>query len=203
MIAVLTGDIVNSEQYPSSIWMPLLKKVLKKYGEQPEIWDIYRGDEFQLKTAPLLALEAAIQLKAVIKTVKNLDVRLAIGIGEETYSGGRITEANGSAYKRSGRMFETLKDEKRTLALASGNESLDQILNLMIKLSLDFMDDWSPVSADTVVWSLQHPDSSQKAIARHFKIQQSAVSQRQKRARIQLILELLEFYQQTIKQIVT
>ncbi len=201
MIAVITGDIVNSEQYPSSIWMPLLKKVLKKYGKHPEIWDIYRGDEFQVKTSPLAALEATIKIKAVIKTVKNLDVRLAIGIGDETYSGGRITEANGSAYKRSGRMFETLKEEKRTLALASGNDSQDQTLNFMIKLALDFMDDWSTVSANTVAWILQHPESSQEAMARHFNIQQSAVSQRQKRARMHLLQELLTFYQQTIKQI--
>jgi hypothetical protein len=201
MIAVITGDIVNSEQYPSLIWMPLLKKVLMKYGEQPEIWDIYRGDEFQVKTSPLEALEAAIEVKAVIKSIKNLDVRLAIGIGDETYSGGRITEANGSAYKRSGRMFETLKEEKRTLALASGNDTLDQMLNLMIKIALDFMDDWSTVSANTVAYFLQYPESSQEAVARHFKIQQSAVSQRQKRARIHLLKELLAFYQQTIKQI--
>jgi hypothetical protein len=201
MIAVITGDIVNSEQYPSSIWMPILKKVLNKYGVQPEIWDIYRGDEFQLKTSPLIALAAAIQIKAVIKSVKNLDVRIAIGIGDETYSGGRITEANGSAYKRSGRMFETLKEEKRTLALASGNDTQDHILNLMIKLALDFMDDWSTVSANTVAYTLEHPESSQEAMARHFKIKQSAVSQRQKRSRIQLLQELLEYYQLTIKQI--
>ena len=201
MIAVITGDIVNSEQYPSSTWMPLLKKVLKEYGEQPEIWDIYRGDEFQVKTTPIAALEAAIKVKAVIKSVKNLDVRIAIGIGDETYSGGRITEANGSAYKRSGRMFETLKEEKRNLALASGNDSHDQILNLMIKLALNFMDDWSTVSANTVAFTLQYPESSQEAMAGHFKVQQSAVSQRQKRARMHLLQELLEFYQQTIKQI--
>ncbi len=200
MIAVLTGDVVNSEQYPSTVWMPLLKKVLKNYGEQPEIWDIYRGDEFQVKMSPLVALAVAIEIKAMIKSIKKLDVRIAIGLGDETYSGGRITEANGTAYKRSGRMFETLKEEKRTLALASGDESGDLILNLMMKLALDFMDDWSPVSAKTVAWSLQHPESSQQTMAKHFNIQQSAVSQRQKRARWHLLQELLEFYKQTIKQ---
>ena len=56
MIAIITGDIVNSEQYPTSIWMPLLKKVLQKNGKQPEFWDIYRGDEFQLKSTPDKAL---------------------------------------------------------------------------------------------------------------------------------------------------
>ncbi len=201
MIAVITGDVVNSEQYPSSTWIPLLKEVLKKYGEQPAIWDIYRGDEFQVKIAPSEALKAAILLKAAIKSIKHLDVRIAIGIGDESYAGDRITEANGSAYKRSGRTFEALKEEKSTLALASGNDTQDYILNLMIKMALDFMDDWSTVSANTVAWTLQNPESSQQEMADHFMIQQSAVSQRQKRARVDLIQELLNFYQHTIKQI--
>ncbi len=202
MIAIITGDIVNSEQYPTSIWMPLLKKVLQKNGKQPEFWDIYRGDEFQLKSTPDKALQLAIEIKAVIKSIKNLDVRLAIGLGDESYAGGRITEANGSAYKRSGRMFETLKEEKRTLALACGNQHYDQTLNLMIKLALNFMDDWSTVSAHTVSYTLQHPEISQEKMAVQFKVQQSAISQRQTRARTHLVLELIEYYQQTIKQIV-
>ncbi len=198
MIAIITGDIINSENYSSSVWMPLLKNIFKKHGEQPKDWDIYRGDEFQLKSAPEKALEAAIHLKAVLKTVKNLDVRLGIGLGEETYSGQRITESNGSAYQRSGRTFETLKEQKIRLALATGNPDQDQVLNLLIRLGLHFMDDWSTVSAEAVAWALEHPEHSQKEVAQHFKIQQSAVSQRQKRARLDLVLELLHYYRQTL-----
>lgn len=200
MIAIITGDIINSENYSSSVWMPLLKNIFKKYGEQPKDWDIYRGDEFQLKIAPEKALEVAILLKAVLKTVKNLDVRLGIGLGEESYSGQRITEANGSAYQRSGRIFETLKEQKIRLAMASGNPNKDLVLNLLIRLGLHIMDDWSTVSSEAVVWALEHPEHSQQEIAQHFKIQQSAVSQRQKRARLDLILELLNYYRQTLTE---
>ncbi len=201
MLAVITGDIINSENYSSSVWMPLLKNCLSNWGTQPLDWDIYRGDEFQLKIAPEEALKAAIHLKAVIKTIQNLDIRLGIGLGEETYKGQRITESNGSAYQRSGRIFESLKEQKLTLAMATGFEEQDKVLNLMIRLALNFMDDWSRVSAEIIAWELEYPNTSQKDIAKHFKIQQSAVSQRQKRARLELVLELLSFYKQYVTQL--
>jgi hypothetical protein len=201
MLAVITGDIINSENYSSSVWIPLLKKCLNTWGTQPLDWDIYRGDEFQLKIAPAKALKAAIHLKAVIKTVQNLDIRLGIGIGEETYKGQRITESNGSAYQRSGRVFESLKEQKLTLAMATGTIEQDKVLNLMIRLGLNFMDEWSRVSAEIVAWELEHPNTSQNEIAKHFKIQQSAVSQRQKRARLDLVIDLLYFYEQSVTQL--
>lgn len=203
MIAVLTGDIVNSEQYSPGVWMPMLKEVLQQKGAQPAVWEIYRGDEFQFKTSVDDALEDALLIKSVIKSVKNLDVRLAIGLGEESYSGERITEANGSAYKHSGRLFADLKTEKQSLAIRSGNSEKDDDLNLVIRLALSFMDEWSPVSAETVAWTLRHPGASQQEMAEFFKIKQSAVSQRQKRARTDLVLEILEFYRKTLKEMIT
>ncbi|KKL81788.1 hypothetical protein LCGC14_1991230, partial [marine sediment metagenome] len=46
MIAIITGDIINSENYAVSEWIDILKNYLSKYGESPKDWDIYRGDEF-------------------------------------------------------------------------------------------------------------------------------------------------------------
>ena len=194
MIAVITGDIVNSGLYSSGIWMPQLKGVLEELGSQPETWDIYRGDEFQLKTSVKGALETGILIKAIIKSVRNLDVRLAIGLGDESYAGKKITEANGTAYRNSGRLFSDLKSGRQSLALQSDDPEKDGEFNLMLRLALSFMDEWTPVSAETVAWTLQHPQASQQDMADSFGIRQSAVSQRQKRARTDLILELLEFY---------
>lgn len=57
MIAVITGDIINSRAEDVSLWMPVLKKELQKIGERPKDWEIYRGDSFQIKTTPALALK--------------------------------------------------------------------------------------------------------------------------------------------------
>ncbi|CAM4353287.1 SatD family protein [Zobellia roscoffensis] len=201
MVAIITGDIINSENHNSSEWLGILKDYLSKLGNSPIDWEVYRGDEFQLKIAKEDALQAAIHIKALVKTVKGLDVRMGIGLGSETFKGVGVSESNGPAYHRSGRTFESLKEDKLNLTIATGNGFFDDTLNLMLKLALHFMDDWSTVSAEIIVLALDSPNASQREIAKKLDIQQSAVSQRQKRARLDLVLELLEYYSKTLKEL--
>lgn len=201
MIAIITGDIINSGNSPDSGWLGPLKKYLSTLGGSPEDWDIYRGDEFQLRIPREDALKAAIFIKALLKRTKGLDVRMGIGLGTETYTGLRVAESNGPAYHRSGRTFDSLKEDKLNLTIATGSGFYDDTLNLMLKLALNFMDDWSTVSAEIVVLVLENPTASQKEIAKDLNIQQSAVSQRQKRAHLDLVFELLTYYTNTLKEI--
>jgi hypothetical protein len=198
MIAIITGDIINSENHPSSQWIDLLKNYFNQFGASPMNWEIYRGDEFQLKVTEKNALFTAIRIKAMLKTIKGLDVRMGIGVGLETYVGTGVTESNGPAYQRSGRNFETLKESKINLSIATGDTKNDRTLNLMLRLALDFMDDWSVVSAEIVTMSLDYPHYSQKEIAQQLGIKQSAVSQRLKRARLDLVLDVLSYYKELI-----
>tara|TARA_R110002051_G_scaffold56046_6_gene103907 strand:+ start:2831 stop:3436 length:606 start_codon:yes stop_codon:yes gene_type:complete len=195
MIAIITGDIINSEKHPSSKWINLLKQYFNTFGDAPMNWEIYRGDEFQLKVTKKSALFTAIRIKAMLKSIKGLDVRMGVGIGLETYIGKGVTESNGPAYQRSGRNFETLKESKVNLSIATGDKAHDRTLNLMLKLALDFMDDWSVVSAEIVTLVLDNPEDSQKEIAQKLGIKQSAVSQRRKRARVDLVLDVLAYYE--------
>ncbi len=201
MIAIITGDIINSENHPSSQWIEGLKDFFNRFGPTPMQWEIYRGDEFQLKVTKENALVSAIQIKALLKSVKGLDVRMGIGIGLESYVGTGVSESNGTAHQRSGRKFESLKDSKLNLSIATGSHSHDLTLNLMLRLALDFMDDWSVVSAEIVAMVLDHPNASQKEIAKKLGIKQSAVSQRIKRARLDLVLELVSYYEQVIEEV--
>jgi len=201
MVAVITGDIINSGGFSTSEWMKKLKKYLSKWGDSPSEWEIYRGDEIQLRIPISDALLAAIQLKALMKSIKGLDIRLGIGIGDETYSGSSVSESNGTAYQRSGRTLEILKKNKVNLMLATSDEDYNNTLNLMLRLALDFMDDWSTVSAEIVTLALSNPKASQQNLAEQLNIKQSAISQRQKRARLHLVHELLAYYQQTIDSI--
>ncbi len=200
MIAIITGDIIGSEGHKASQWIGVLKKQLSKWGNSPTDWEIYRGDEFQLKIASKKALWAAIQLKALVRSIKGLDVRMAIGVGSEDFKGVSVSESNGTAYQRSGRTFEKLKDDKRNMVIATGDKKEDQTLNLILKLASDFMDEWTSVSAEIVAIALDYPNLSQQEIAQQLNIQQSAVSQRQKRARLDLVFELLDYYLQTVKR---
>jgi len=201
MIAVLTADIINSEDHESIKWMPQVKKILEKWGGTPQIWEIYRGDEIQLKTPLKDALKAAILIKATVKLIKGLDVRIGLGIGEESYKGASVSESNGTAYQRSGRTLGSLKKNKVNLMLATADENYDNTLNLMLKLASDFMDDWSPVSAEIIRMNILNPRASQQEMAQQLQIKQSAVSQRRKRARWHLVQEVLEYYLKTIDTI--
>lgn len=201
MIAIITGDIINSEHHNSSEWIDALKDYFSRFGPSPMNWEIYRGDEFQLKVTQKNALLTAIRIKALFKSIKDLDVRMGIGIGLETYIGSGVSESNGPAYQRSGRKLESIKDGKVNLIIATGNEFYDRTLNLMLQLALDFMDNWSVVSAEIMALVLDNPEASQKEIAKKLGIKQSAVSQRLKRARLDLILNLLAYYDHIVKEI--
>ena len=199
MTAILTADIINSRKLSSKIWINDLKAFLNTFGQSPNDWEIYRGDEFQLEIKnPEDALLVAFQLKAFFKSIK-LDIRISIGFGEKTYKSRKITESNGSAFIRSGETFETLKKQKLNLAIRSPDTIFDEELNLMLKLSLSFMDNWLQQSAEFVIVAIQNPTLSQEEIGMLLGINQAAVSRRQKRANYELIKELDLYFRKKIK----
>jgi hypothetical protein len=200
MISVLTGDIINSRKLPSEVWMSGLKKILNVIGPNPSRWEIYRGDEFQLEIDnPAEALQIAIQIKAYLKTLR-LDARMAIGIGEKSHNAEKISESNGTAFVRSGELFETLKKQKVTLAVSSGQAYFDAKINLMLRLGLTFMNQWLVQSAELVLVAIENQSLSQEEIGQRLGINQAAVSRRRKRANFDLVLELENYYRENIQK---
>ena len=201
MIAIITGDIVNSRKLSSKIWIDGLKKLLNTFGKNPIEWDIYRGDEFQLEVKnPEDALFFALQIKSYFKSIK-MDVRMSIGLGEMTYKAKKISESNGSAFSRSGEVFETLKKQKINLAINSGNAAFDDEINLMLRLCLTFMDNWLMQSAEFVLKAIENPSLSQEEIGVKLGINQAAVSRRRKRAQFDLVMEVEKYFRNKVKTI--
>lgn len=201
MVAVLTADIVNSAGTPAGQWLEPLKAFLRTLGSSPGDWEIYRGDEMQLRLAPEKALISAVRLKALLKsTPDTLDIRIGIGLGEEDYRAERVSESNGTAFRNSGRSFEALKNGKTRMCITSGRPEADRAMNLMLKLGLHIMDGWSRLSAESVILALDRPDTPQEVLAGALGIRQSAFSQRLARARFDLIQDLLAYYNQVYLQ---
>jgi len=199
MIAVITGDVINSREGKVLNWLNYLKKILNHYGREPLEWEIFRGDSFQLSITPKNALLAAIHIKAGIKQTKEYDVRMAIGLGEETHRSKKITESNGSAYVLSGECFDSLK--KQTLAIRSANQGMDKGLNLMLSLALLTANNWSSTEAKAITLALEHPDKNQSAIVKLLNKSQSSVSEALKRGGYDEIMNLNSHYQQQIQSL--
>lgn len=201
MISIITGDIINSRKKSSNIWIDEFKKLLATFGKNPVEWEIYRGDEFQLEIRnPEEALIIALQIKSYFKSIK-LDVRMSIGFGEVTYKAKKISESNGTAFSRSGEVFETLKKQKINLAVNSGNKAFDMEINLMLRLSLIFMNNWLAQSAELVLTTIENPSLSQEEIGLKLGINQAAVSRRRKRAQFDLMMEMENYFRNKIKTI--
>lgn len=210
MIAVITGDIINSRALTNqSAWMQPLKALLGEWGRTPASWEIYRGDSFQVEVAhPLGALAAAMRIKAVVKAVQPeeedkrtspIDVRMAIGIGAKEYTADRISESNGTAFVHSGEQFEKIKKERVSLAIRTPWDEFDREMNLYIRLALIAMDNWSISSGELISTLLKHPDMNQQQIADILNIEQNSASGRYKRAYVEEMLLMESTFREKLK----
>lgn len=198
---ILTGDLIKSRRRKNDNWIGELRTLLERKGKSPVSWEIYRGDEFQLEiNTPEDALLAAIEIRALLRTLQ-LDARISIGIGDKTYEADKITESNGTAFVRSGELFEKLKSQKMTLGINSGNAAFDESINLMLRLAAPIIGTWLPQQAAYALAAIRSPESSQEEIGQQLDINQAAVSGRRKRSNFELLTDLDAYYRKHVKNI--
>ncbi|WP_292009448.1 SatD family protein [Chryseobacterium sp.] len=201
MIAVITGDIINSQHADTEVWITRLKNLLEHWGNSPQIWEIYRGDEFQFKCSIDEVFWHFLAIKSLIKSQENLDVRIAIGIGEESFSSEKITESNGTAYVNSGRLLNDLKNDGHTVAIKTLNDIVDRDLNILLKWSSKDFDNWTMATAEIIHEMIMNEDITQEDLAKKFAISQSSISQRLKRANYDLIIETNQYFKKKISEL--
>lgn len=200
MTSVITGDIINSRGVSAETWLPLLKDSFNSIGKTPKTWELFRGDSFQIEIENITdALLYAIKLKATIKKIKDLDIRLAIGIGNKSFDTEKITEANGEVFINSGYAFDYLL-KKQNLALKTPWENINEEFEVSLGLSLLIMDNWTTNSAAFVYMSIQNPECTQKVIAKKLAISESSASERRKRSGFDEIMKLEKRYRKLMNQ---
>ncbi len=210
MIAVITGDIVASRKLVNQEkWLLPLKSLLSTWGESPTDWKLDRGDFFQVEIKHSEdVLRKVLEIKALIKNVapidvrkkiSTIDVRLAMGVGEKTYSGESISESNGPAFIYSGEKFDQLKKEGTLMGIKTPWKDFDEEMNLYLRLASIFMDKWSISSAELVQIVLNNPKITQEEIGEQLGIKQNSVSGRWNRAHLNEILEVNKIFEKKIK----
>ncbi len=202
MGTTITGDIVDSQSVQKpEIWLDPLKDLLSTFGDSPSVWEIYRGDSFQIIVSPKDALRISLLIKSVIKKIpsKKLDVRLAIGISEEEIIADRVSEAAGEAFVYSGQLLDTLKQKKVHLGIKTPWDEFDKEFNMMFKLALIIMNSWTSNSAEVAELLLSVSGITQVEIAERLDIAQSSVNDRIKRGAIYEIMEMETYYRDKIQ----
>lgn len=199
IISVITGDIINSSEFPTNKWFDKLKEVLLECAPETD-WEIYRGDSFQLLSDANKALEILFLIKSKIKTIKGLDVRMAIGLGQIEYKSDKLLESNGTAFINSGRSFENLK--KDTLQIKSSNDEFNEIFSVFLKMADFICKNWQPKTAEIVYLSLKEPELNQSQLAKKLhKKSQGNISEALKRGGFEEIKSLIDLYKIKIRDL--
>src|SRR5690625_6622259 len=87
MIAIITGDIVNSSTVEDpQVWLDPLKELFERISPHPGDRMIYRGDSFQIKVLPEKGLRASLLIISTVVAldIPGLNVRQAIRSEEHT-----------------------------------------------------------------------------------------------------------------------
>ncbi|MEX0987235.1 MAG: hypothetical protein WD052_07135 [Bacteroidales bacterium] len=217
MKAVITGDIVKSSYIsePAKL-IKSLKLILNEMDQlgiiERRMWEIFRGDSFQLVTAPEKALLASLVLRSglqggvyrlapplIVEDMLNetMDVRLSIGIGAVGELSDHLSESYGAAFTISGKMLEYIARDELKLLITTTDESLNKHFEVICRLTDIIISDWSENSSQAVYRNLLM-DETQQETAGFLGISQSSVQNRLKIAHLDEIHHILAYFEEQI-----
>lgn len=192
---IVTGDLVNSRTTNSQIWLPVLEDTLNNCSTS---YDIYRGDSFQAELDCSSFLETLFYIKARIKTIEQLDVRLGVGIGTIESRDSHLKNSTGQAFLYSGEAFDSLK--KELFVVKSSDTAWDDLTNSSLALAFELANKWTNNMAETVAASIQYPSYSQQDLAKILQRKhQSQVSTELGKASWIKIKRAIDYCQQELK----
>ncbi|MFA5587634.1 MAG: hypothetical protein WC987_02600 [Mariniphaga sp.] len=198
-IAVITADLVGSSLL-SEAEIKFFQEKIEGYKDKAIVIKprFYRGDSFQLAVKPSAALLLALKFRAEIKKWKEKnDVRISIGIGGVTKWNDDVLLAYGSAFERSGKNLDSLKETGLNIIIVTGNAELDDELETYCYMADEFIKNQTAVQANLVFQMLN--GVPQIEIAKMLGISQPSVSKSLKAANWKLIERFLKRYERIIQ----
>lgn len=199
LAAVITGDVIGS----SGITGERRKKLFACLGEAIKNKDampgdfkpeIFQGDSFQGFTSINVKKALNASLYIILKMMsEGFGIRVSLGIGDISFDSGESLTSDGTAFQLSGRNMEALKKNNDIIAIATGNEPLNDewqvhatSLNFLLKRCTESQ-------ADAVVQMLLQ--KTQQEAADSLNIKQPAVQQRLQAAGWPLMQTIIERFE--------
>lgn len=210
LCAVITGDIVRSSEIKYEERDSVLSYLHASFDFIDKQWqfrngilmpfEIFRGDSFQaVFSRPERALLASVllllQFSSYDNDSKDLAARISIGIGTIDYlpDSGSVGEADGIAFRLSGKHLDSMKEKGQYLLVSTP----DPTMNLMFESQCAFFDlvaaRWTDVQKETLLERFS--GFTQEEIASKQRKSQSTVSQSLKAAGFDAVKKFLDNYE--------
>jgi DNA-binding XRE family transcriptional regulator len=202
MLTIITGDIVNSRSVTPEVWLNPLKELLTEISYSENDWDIFRGDSFQVSVQAKDAFRIAVLIKTVIKmnSSNKIDVRMAVGIGENDSRVDKVSEATGQAFEYSGELLDNLTQVDVHLGIKTPWKEIDEEFNMMFKLALIVLNSWTVNTSEVAHELFKNPGITQTELAKKFDLAQSTINARIKRGSVYEIIELETYFRKRISE---
>lgn len=209
MIAVLTGDIVNSTQLSESDYRLVTNnvksscEVLKQRFEAQ--WELYRGDGFQVSVpTPEKAMLCAIILKTSLRRMfsdgEPVDITLSIGIGNQTIHSEKLGTSFGSAFLLSGHGLDHSPKGELTIHVDQKMAVLSNALSLTTRFISHFLSQLSKKQSEVLYYYVLMSYPEQQIIAELISTSRQNVSKHLNRAGAELIKDYLLFFEEQLEQ---
>lgn len=208
MIAVITGDIVDSTKMSSTDYQSaigLFEQMIAYFSQQfSATGEIYRGDSLQICFAqPQYSMKCAVLLKMFLLqsqlTAKPITVTLAVGLGEAKVVGVTPGVSQGTAFTNSGRGLDQAVRGELTIHMDS--TLLQEKLSLATKFLNHLLSSLTQIQAKVLYHYLRMDYPTHQTLADHLQTSQQNVTKHLSRIGASLVEEYLRFFEQQINKV--
>lgn len=202
MIGVISGDIIKSQTIPKQQYDAMLYQLeqsLRGISKKQTLWNIYRGDAFQLQlNNPEMLFETAILIYLHLKS-SGYELRQSMALGQIDNPRSDIKTATGSAFTLSGQGLDKITNQRFVINIAEQHVDESLLLNLAFVDVL--LTKVTAKQANALYVYLTSTDNSHAALAKELKTSRENVTKLLNLAHYQLIERFIKHTKNTIKNI--
>lgn len=210
MIAVLTGDIVNSTKLNEAEYQLVTERIndccellKQKFNAK---WELYRGDGFQVSVPhPEKAMLCAMLLKTCLRQMFSegspVDMTLSIGFGNQTVHSEKLGTSFGSAFVLSGQGLDNSPKGNLTIHMGDEFGILSDALTITTRFISHSLSLLSQKQAEVLYYYLLLSYPEQQVIAAKLSTSRQNVSKHLSRAGAELIKDYLLYFEEQLESV--
>ena len=155
--AVITADIVNSSKLNEEELAILATELIGVLKAGKAKNHFYRGDSFHALCRPKHAFVLALKLRAIARVFKpvneneQIDIRIAIGLGDVEMPVKNLATAKGEAFILSGRELDVISKSAKRLSIRIADEKLNPGMEAISLIADNIMQKMSSKQAEVIL----------------------------------------------------